>query len=206
VENQAPQYALEGSVFVGGAIIQWLRDKLGIITAASESEALAASVPDTGGVVLVPAFTGLGAPHWDPGARGVLVGLTRDTGPGHIARAALLSIACQCTEVLRAMNADSGIPLREVRVDGGAARNNLLMQFQADLLGVPVVRPENTETTALGAAYLAGLKSGIFADREAIAEKWKVERTFEPQLPGAIVEERMATWQRAVQRAKGWCD
>ncbi|WP_309387818.1 glycerol kinase GlpK [Cerasicoccus frondis] len=198
------KYALEGSVFVGGAIIQWLRDGLRMIHTASESEPLAASVPDSGGVILVPAFTGLGAPHWDPAARGTMVGLTRGTTAAHICRAALESIAFQSAELLEAMNADSGIPLKELRVDGGASNNNLLMQFQADLLGAPVVRPQNTETTALGAAYLAGLATDVFADEQAITAQWKVDRTFEPQMDRDQAQEKMSLWLEAVSRAKGW--
>ncbi|GHB96157.1 glycerol kinase GlpK [Cerasicoccus arenae] len=198
------KYALEGSVFMGGAVIQWLRDGLRMIHTASESEPLAASVPDTDGVMLVPAFTGLGAPHWDPTARGAIVGLTRGTTAAHIARAALESIAFQSAELLEAMNADSGIALKELRVDGGASRNDLLMQFQADLLGVPVIRPQNTETTALGAAYLAGLATGVFADEKAISEQWKIDRTFEPAMSSDEATEKMGVWRDAVSRAKGW--
>ncbi|MEO0796168.1 MAG: glycerol kinase GlpK [Verrucomicrobiota bacterium] len=203
-KGQKRKYALEGSVFVGGAVIQWLRDGLRMIHTAAESEPLAASVPDSGGVMLVPAFTGLGAPHWDPDARGTIVGLTRATSAAHITRAALESIAYQSAELLQAMNADSGIALKELRVDGGAANNNLLMQFQADLLGVPVIRPQNTETTALGAAYLAGLSTGVFANEKAIAEQWKVDRVFEPTMEKAEAAERMERWQEAVTRAKNW--
>src|SRR6185295_13227815 len=162
----ATDYALEGSVFVGGAVVQWLRDGLGLIRSSAEVEALAASVPDAGGVVLVPAFTGLGAPHWDPYARGTLVGITRGTTAAHIARAALEGIAYQVVDVLAAMEADSGVPITELRVDGGATANNLLMQLQADLAGVPVVRPRVQETTALGAAYLAGLAVGVWKDTD----------------------------------------
>ncbi|WP_269542836.1 glycerol kinase GlpK [Cerasicoccus fimbriatus] len=198
------KYALEGSVFVGGAVIQWLRDGLRMIHTASESEPLAASVKDTGGVMLVPAFTGLGAPHWDPAARGTIVGLTRGTTAAHICRAALESIAFQSAELLEAMNADSGIPLKELRVDGGASNNDLLMQFQADLLGAPVIRPKNTETTALGAAYLAGLATGAFENEQAIEAQWQIDRTFEPQIKRDEAESKMALWRDAVKRAKGW--
>jgi len=197
-------YALEGSVFVGGAVVQWLRDGLGLIRSSSEVEALAASVPDAGGVVLVPAFTGLGAPHWDPYARGTLLGITRGTTAAHIARAALESIAFQVADVLTAMEADSGVPLAELRVDGGAAVNDLLMQLQADLIGVPVTRPANPETTALGAAYLAGLAVGVWKDLDDVASRWQVERVFEPRLDRGRVEEMRARWARAVERAKGW--
>jgi len=197
-------YALEGSVFVAGAVVQWLRDGLGIIRSSSEIEALAASVPDAGGVVLVPAFTGLGAPHWDAYARGALVGITRGTTAAHLARAALEGIAFQVVDVLTAMEADSGVPVAELRVDGGATANDLLMQLQADLAGVPVVRPRVQETTALGAAYLAGLAVGVWKDTDEIAARWQVERTFEPALEPERAAARRARWSRAVERAKGW--
>ncbi len=196
-------YALEGSVFVAGAAIQWLRDGLGIIQTSDEVERLASSVEDTGGVYLVPAFAGLGAPHWDQSARGAIVGLTRGTTRAHIARAALESIAYQSADLLAAMTADSGIALKELRVDGGATVNNLLMQFQADLLGVPVVRPVVTETTALGAAYLAGLAVGFWRDVQEIAAQWRKECIFTPA-PTAGLEVRMRDWQRAVERSKHW--
>ncbi|MBK6631010.1 MAG: glycerol kinase GlpK [Betaproteobacteria bacterium] len=195
----ALEYALEGSVFIGGAVVQWLRDGLGLIRQAADIEPLAASVPDAGGVVFVPAFAGLGAPHWNPQARGTLVGLTRGTTAGHIARAALESIAFQSAELARAMQADCGRPLTELRVDGGAAANGLLLQFQADLLGVPVVRPRILETTALGAAYLAGLAAGVWKNRGEIAAHWAHERTFAPALPRMAAEAHMAEWQRAVR-------
>jgi glycerol kinase len=198
------EYALEGSVFVGGAVVQWLRDGLGLIRTAPEIEALAASVPDTGGVVLVPAFTGLGAPHWDPYARGALVGLTRGTTAAHLARAALESIAFQVADVLSAMEADARVPVSELRVDGGATANDLLMQLQADLSGVPVVRPRVQETTALGAAYLAGLATGVWKDTDEISARWQAERTFEPGPDRARAAEMRARWTRAVERAKGW--
>jgi glycerol kinase len=198
------EYALEGSVFVAGAVVQWLRDGLGLIRAAADVEALAASVPDSGGVVLVPAFTGLGAPHWDPYARGALVGITRGTTAAHIARAALEAIAFQVADLLDAMAADSGVPIAELRVDGGAAANDLLMQLQADLAGVPVVRPRVQETTALGAAYLAGLATGVWKDTGEIAARWQVDRTFEPALDRPQAAARRARWNRAVERAKGW--
>jgi glycerol kinase len=198
------EYALEGSVFIGGAVVQWLRDGLGIIRSSGEVEALAASVPDNGGVYFVPAFAGLGAPHWDPYARGVLVGLTRGSGAGHVARAALESIAYQVADLADAMQADSGVPLAELRVDGGAAHNDLLMQFQADLLGAPVVRPALTETTALGAAYLAGLAVGFWKSPSEIAGQWRVERRFEPAMVHARRDELRARWARALERARGW--
>ncbi len=197
-------YALEGSVFVAGAVVQWLRDGLGMIRAAADVEALAASVPDSGGAVLVPAFTGLGAPHWDPYARGTLVGITRGTTAAHIARAALEAIAFQVADVLDAMAADAGVPIAELRVDGGAAVNDLLMQLQADLAGVPVIRPRVRETTALGAAYLAGLAGGVWKDTGEIAARWQLERTFVPALDPAHAAARRARWNRAVERAKGW--
>lgn len=199
--GEALEYALEGSVFIAGAVVQWLRDGLGLVRQASDIEALAASVPDAGGVVFVPAFAGLGAPHWNPHVRGTLAGLTRGTGAAHIARAALEAIAFQSAELVQAMAADCGRPLAELRVDGGATANNLLMQFQADLLGVPVVRPRIQETTALGAAYLAGLAAGVWHGREEIAAQWERERSFEPALPAAAAAARMAEWRRAVRCA-----
>jgi glycerol kinase len=202
--GDAMEYALEGSVFVGGAVVQWLRDGLGIIDSSSDVEPLAASVPDTGGVYLVPAFSGLGAPHWDPYARGTVLGMTRGTTAAHLARAALEGIAYQSFEVLRAMERDSGISLSEVRVDGGACTNNLLMQFQADVLGTSVVRPAVIETTALGAAYLAGLAVGFWPSREAIQGQWRAERVFEPQRAAEEVDELLAGWSRAVDRARRW--
>jgi glycerol kinase len=198
------EYALEGSVFIGGAVVQWIRDGLGLIRTAADIEALAATVGDNGGVYLVPAFAGLGAPHWDPYARGTIVGITRGTASGHIARAALESIAYQVTDLLDAMAADAGIALTELRVDGGAAANNALMQFQADLLGVPVVRPAITETTALGAAYLAGLAVGYWPSLEAITGQWKVDRRFEPAMPRAAAGALRERWTAALQRSKGW--
>jgi len=198
------QFALEGSVFTGGAVVQWLRDGLRLIRKSVDVEKLAASVPDSGGVYFVPAFTGLGAPHWDPYARGAIVGLTRGSNAGHIARAALESIAFQSAELLSAMQADSGLNLKELRVDGGAAADNLLMQFQADLLGVPVVRPKVLETTALGAAYLAGLATGVWESREKIAKQWKIAKRFEPKMKREEAERRMGEWKRALERARGW--
>ena len=198
------EYALEGSVFIGGAVVQWIRDGLGRVRTAPEIETLAGSVADNGGVYLVPAFAGLGAPHWDPYARGAIIGITRGTTAGHLARAALESIAYQVADLLDAMRADSNIPLAELRVDGGAATNDMLMQFQADLLGVPVVRPAVTETTALGAAYLAGLAVGYWSSPSEVAGQWRVERRFEPRLPRGQVESLRGRWHEAVHRAKGW--
>jgi glycerol kinase len=197
-------YALEGSVFVGGAVVQWLRDGLGIIGRSSDVETLAASVPDNGGVCFVPAFTGLGSPHWDAYARGTIVGLSRGTTKAHIARAALESIAFQSAELLDAMQRDASQPLVELRVDGGATANDLLMQFQADLLGVAVVRPRVTETTALGAASLAGLAVGYWSSLDDVAANWRVDRRFEPAMSRDEAASRMALWSRAVDRARGW--
>jgi glycerol kinase len=202
--NGKTDYALEGSVFVAGAVVQWLRDGLKIIRTAEEVNALAATVPDAGGVYFVPAFVGLGAPHWDPHARGSISGLTRGTTAGHLARAALESIAYQSADLLDAMAADAGKPVPELRVDGGACRSDLLMQFQADLLGVPVVRPAVTETTALGAAYLAGLAVGFWKSPAEIATQRKIERRFEPKMDRGRVAELRAGWANAVGRAKGW--
>ena len=202
--NNQTHYALEGSVFIAGAVVQWLRDGLGIIQSSSEVEALAASATDTDGVYLVPAFSGLGAPHWDPYARGSLLGLTRGSTAAHIARAALESIAYQSMDVLTAMEADAAIHLTELRVDGGATANNLLMQFQADMLGIPVVRPHIAETTALGAAYLAGLAVGYWKDVSTIANRWQVDRIFEPQMHQERREELKAGWTKALERAKDW--
>jgi glycerol kinase len=199
----ATEYALEGSVFIAGAV-QWLRDGLKIIRAAADVEKLAASVIDNGGVYFVPAFAGLGAPHWDAYARGAVFGLTRGTTDAHLARAALESIAYQSAELLRAMQADAGIRLAELRVDGGATANNLLMQFQADILGVPVVRPKVAETTALGAAYLAGLAVGYWRDPADVAGNWQVDRRYEPAMPRERAAELTAGWEKAVARAKGW--
>ncbi len=197
-------YLLEGSVFMGGATVQWLRDGLGMIEKSSDVEALAASVADNGGVFMVPAFVGLGAPHWDPYARGTLVGMTRGTNRGHIARAAVEAIAYQSAELLLAMQKDVAFPVAEVRADGGAAGNDLLMQFQADLLGVPVVRPKVTETTALGAAYLAGLALGFWDSREEIAAQWQSERRFEPTMGTDERQTLMARWGQAVERSRNW--
>lgn len=200
-----PQYAMEGSVFVGGAVVQWLRDGLKAIQGSAQVQALAESVPDAGGVMMVPAFTGLGAPYWNADARGTITGLTRGTTVAHIARAALESIAYQSAALLQAMSRDAvaagGTPVAELRVDGGAAVNDLLMQFQADLLGIPVVRPEVIETTALGAAYLAGLSSGVYRDTGELSKQWRVERRFLPTLSREKAQEKMALWELAVRRA-----
>ncbi len=198
------RYALEGSIFVAGAVVQWLRDGLGVIRRSEDVEALATSVPDTGGVFLVPAFAGLGAPHWDPFARGTIVGMTRGTTAAHIARAALEAIAYQALDVIQAMEGDAGRPLAELRVDGGASRNDHLMQFQADMLGVDVVRPLITETTALGAAYLAGLATKLWSGPDEVAAQWREERRFEPQMEAQERDDRLAQWHRALACAKGW--
>jgi glycerol kinase len=198
------EYALEGSVFIGGAVVQWLRDGLGIIQKSAEVEALASSVSDNGGVYLVPAFAGLGAPHWDPYARGLIVGITRGTTAGHIARAAVESIAYQVGDLLDAVQRDSGIELGELRVDGGAATNDALMQFQADLLRVPVVRPAVTETTALGAAYLAGLAVGFWPSTSEISQQWRVDRRFEPRMPESHANDLRGRWREAAKRSGGW--
>jgi glycerol kinase len=198
------EYAREGSVFITGAVVQWLRDGLKIINSAPDVENLAASVPDNGGVYLVPAFVGLGAPHWDPYARGTIVGLTRGSNIAHVARAALEGIAYQVADILHAMTADSGVKLAELRVDGGAAKNNLLMQFQADILGIPVVRPNETETTALGSAYLAALAVGYFKSLDELASHWGIDRTFEPKMSADQRQKLTAEWKKALERAKGW--
>ena len=198
------EYALEGSIFIAGAVVQWLRDGLGIIKSSSEVEALAAQVTDPEGVYLVPAFAGLGAPHWDQYARGLVAGVTRGTTAAHIARAALEGIAFQVADVLRAMEADAGIKLKELRVDGGASANNLLMQFQSNLLNVPVVRPTVTETTALGAAYLAGLAVGYWKDQQQIAAQWQVDRRFSPSMKAAERKRLETGWRKALERARRW--
>jgi glycerol kinase len=198
------EYALEGSVFIGGAVVQWIRDGLGLVRTAADIEPLALSVADNGGVYLVPAFAGLGAPHWDPYARGTIVGITRGTTAGHIARAAVESIAYQVADLLDAMARDSGIALTELRVDGGAAANNALMQFQADLLGVPVVRPSVTETTALGAAYLAGLGVGFWPSVDAITGQWQMDRRFEPEMARSAAAALREQWSAALERSRGW--
>jgi glycerol kinase len=198
------EYALEGSIFIAGAVVQWLRDGLGIINSSGEVEALAAQVQDNGGVYIVPAFAGLGAPHWDQYARGAIVGLTRGSSRAHVARAALEGIAFQVADVLQAMESDAKIRLKELRVDGGACVNNLLMQFQADILGVAVVRPKVSETTALGAAYLAGLAVGFWKDRSEIASQWQMDRRFVPGMKKSAREDQLASWTRALARAKKW--
>jgi glycerol kinase len=202
--NGQTDYALEGSVFIGGAVVQWLRDGLGLIKTSAEVETLAASVPDSGGVYLVPAFAGLGAPHWDQYARGTITGLTRGTTSAHLARAALEGIAFQVADVLDVMKEDSGIALSELRVDGGAANNNLLMQFQADLLRVPIVRPKIVETTALGAASLAGLATGFWRDQAELQRGWQADRVFEPKLSADEAAHRRRRWAEALKRARDW--
>jgi len=204
IGNEPPDYALEGSVFIGGAAVQWLRDGLGLIKSAADIEPLAASVPDSGGAYLVPAFAGLGAPYWDSEARGALVGIERGTTAAHLARATLEGIAFQVADLCAAMNADAAVPLKELRVDGGAAANNLLLQIQADLLQVPVIRPQCVETTALGAAYLAGLAAGVWRSQNEIATQWKMDRTFTPKISADEASERLRQWSRAVERARKW--
>jgi glycerol kinase len=200
------EYAMEGSVFVAGSVVQWLRDGLGIIRASEEVEALAMSVPDNGDVYIVPAFTGLGAPHWDPSARGMIIGITRGTKAGHLARASLEGIAYQVADLLDAMQEDSGIPIKVLRVDGGAARNDTLLQFQADLLGIPVVRPASTETTSLGAAFLAGLAVGFWKNLEEIQTQWKVDKEFYPRRAKNEVAYLRSRWHQALGRAKAWSE
>jgi glycerol kinase len=200
------EYALEGSVFIAGAAIQWLRDEMKLISSAAESEALAFSVPDAHGIYLVPAFVGLGAPHWDAYARGTITGITRGTNRAHLVRAALEAIAYQTREVVNAMGRDSGLRPEMLRVDGGAACNNFLCQFQADILGIPVERPATTESTALGAAYLAGLATGFWKDESELAAHLKLGRRFEPAMDVARREELYSGWERAVGRAKGWAE
>jgi glycerol kinase len=202
--NNVTEYALEGSVFIGGAVVPWLRDGLGIIKSSADVETLASTVPDSGGVYLVPAFAGLGAPHWDQYARGSISGITRGTTAAHFARAALESIAFQVADILQLMQNDSGVKIQQLRVDGGAAANNLLMQFQADLLGVPVVRPRVTETTALGAAYLAGLAVEYWKSPKDVEANWQVDRSFEPSLGRDEVTHRVSRWQQALKRAQDW--
>ncbi|NWF69861.1 MAG: glycerol kinase GlpK [Chloroflexi bacterium] len=202
--GQPVQYALEGSVFIAGAAVQWLRDELKLIQHSGESEAVARSLADSGGVYVVPAFVGLGAPYWDPYARGTIVGLTRGTGRAHLVRATLESIAYQARDVVEAMKGDSGLDLQALRVDGGAVRNDFLMQFQADVLGVPVQRPAVTETTALGAAYLAGLATGFWASADDVAQHWALEKTFEPEISADQRDSLYAGWKRAVERARAW--
>jgi glycerol kinase len=202
--QEVTNYALEGSIFIGGAVVQWLRDGLGIIRNSEDVEALAKSVDSNGGVYLVPAFAGLGAPHWDQYARGIIIGLTRGSSAAHIARAALEGIAYQVSDVIGVMEKDSGITLAELRVDGGASRNDLLMQFQADILGVPVVRPKVTETTALGAAFLAGLATGFWSGKDELRQLWQEDTRFEPDMSDSQREQLVSNWQRAVTRAAAW--
>jgi glycerol kinase len=197
-------YCLEGSVFIAGAAVQWLRDGLGLIHSSGDVEPLARSVPDNGGVYFVPAFVGLGAPHWDAYARGTLVGLTRGSSAAHVARATLESIAYQSYDVIEAMRRDAGARLEALRVDGGAARNDLLMQFQADILGAPVQRPVVSETTALGAAYLAGLAVGLWPSLQALSSAWQLEREYLPSMPQAQRDVLLANWRRAVERSRNW--
>ena len=201
-----PRYALEGSVFVAGSLIQWLRDGLGIIGSSSEIDAQAASVDDTGGVVIVPAFAGLGAPHWDQYARGSMHGLTRGSTKAHICRAALDAIACSVVDLVRAMESDTGVELEELRVDGGASSSDLLMQIQADLLQRPVVRPLNVESTSTGAAYLAGLGAEVWPSIDEMKSCWTTDRRFEPSRTEAEVEHALTRWYRAVERSLAWED
>jgi glycerol kinase len=197
-------YCLEGSVFVAGAVVQWLRDGLGLIQTSNEIEQLAASVPDSGGVLIVPAFVGLGAPHWDPYARGAILGITRGTTAGHLARAAVESMAFQSRELIEAMEKDAGTTLKALKVDGGAARNDAMLQFQADLLNCSVQRPVVAETTALGAAYLAGLAVNYWDDQADVARNWKLDRNFTPQSTPPVREEKYRRWKRAVERTLAW--
>ena len=206
LDGEPPRYALEGSIAVTGSLIQWLRDNLGLFSSASEVEPLAASVPDNGGVYIVPAFSGLFAPHWRPDARGVITGLTRYATKAHFARAALEAAAFQTREVLDAANADAGVPIPELRVDGGMVANGLLMQFQADILGIPVVRPRVAETTALGAAYAAGLATGVWGGLDDLRANWVEDRRWEPTIDDAERESRLATWRKAVSRSLDWVE
>lgn len=205
-QGKAVEYALEGSIFMAGAVLQWLRDGLGIVRDAAEASALASSVPDAGGVVFVPALTGLGAPHWDPRARGTVLGISRGTTAAHLARAALEGVALQVADVLRTMQSASSAPLAELRVDGGASRSDLLMQLQADVSGVEVVRSAESETTALGAAYLAGLALGVWPDRDAVAANWRAGRRFTPRITDRERDATLARWAEAVSRARGWAE
>lgn len=202
--NEKVTYALEGSVFIGGALVQWLRDELQMFEDASDTQSIAESVSDSGGVFIVPAFVGLGAPHWDPYARGTILGLTRDSNRNHIVRASLEAIAFQSAEVLGSITKDVGIKMKELRIDGGASANDFLCQFQADLLGLEVKRPEILETTALGAAFLAGLAVGVWRDKTQISLLWKEEKTFSPQISKKIADQKIEFWSRAVERSKGW--
>jgi glycerol kinase len=202
--QQGPEYVIEGSVFVAGAVVQWLRDELGLISRSDEIEELAGTVADCGGVAVVPAFTGLGAPDWDPHARGAILGITRGTTKAHIARAALEAIALSSTELIEVMNQSLPAPIAELRVDGGASQNNLLMQMQADFAGIPVVRPTSTETTALGAAYIAGLEVGVWSSLDEVAALWRPERVFEPRMGSAERHRKLREWRRAVERTLGW--
>jgi glycerol kinase len=206
VAGEHPSYVLEGSIAVTGAAVQWLRDRLGLISSAAEVEALAASVPDNGGVYFVPAFSGLFAPRWRDDARGVIVGLTAYAGAGHIARATLEATAWQTREVLDAVHAATRLELAELKVDGGMTADELLMQFQADALGLPVVRPEVIETTALGAAFAAGLAAGVWADRDELRARWTADRRWEPQMDEATREQGLARWRKAVERSLDWVD
>jgi glycerol kinase len=202
--NGQIHYAFEGSIFIAGAVVQWLRDGLGIIRHSSEIEALAMQVENNGGVSFVPAFAGLGAPYWNPDARGTMLGISRGTKAAHIARAALESIAYQTMDVLKSMEADAGVSIKELRVDGGATANNFLMQFQADLLNCNVVRPEITETTALGAAYLAGLAIGFWKDTDEISGMWKSEKEFRPSVPATVMQTGIDSWKQAIHAAQAW--
>jgi glycerol kinase len=203
-ERRRAVYALEGSVFVTGAAIQWLRDGLGLLESAAQAEELARSVPDNGGVYFVPAFTGMGAPYWDPYARATIAGMTRGTTRAHIVRAALEAMGFQCAEVIAAMREDAGLTLQELRVDGGASRNGVAMQFQADILGTPVVRPTEIETTALGAAYLAGLQAGVWKSLDEVRSQWRPDGRFVPAMPQPERERHLARWHQAVECARGW--
>jgi glycerol kinase len=198
------EFALEGSVFIGGAVVQWLRDGLGLVKTAADIEKLARTVPDCGGVYLVPAFAGLGAPHWDQYARGTIMGLTRGTTAGHLARAALEGIAFQVSDVIEVMKQDSGVPINELRVDGGACANDLLMQFQADILQAPVVRPQIIETTALGAAFLAGLAVEVWRDQSEVHRAWQIDRVFEPAMSADEAGYRRSRWSEALRRTRDW--
>ncbi|MBA7592606.1 Glycerol kinase [subsurface metagenome] len=202
--NDKVEYALEGSIFIGGAVVQWLRDEIGLIKTSREIEKYALKVKDTHGVYLVPAFVGLGAPYWDMYARGIIVGLTRGAKKEHILRAAEEAIAYQSRDVLEVIQKDSGINLKKLKVDGGAVRDNFLMQFQSDILGVPVVRPQVAETTALGAAYLSGLAVGYWKDKDEIAQKWKVDKEFKPNMDEKIKERLYKGWKKAVSRSLNW--